>query len=160
MYEIHVAKMFNAPAETVFRRVADHERFLSGPGMTCRLVREGRDDRNGLGAVREVNAGGTVFTEEVTAFDPPRRFEYVIRKVINRKGRPTPLAHELGWVVVTPQGTSCQVDWLSRFSITIPLVGWIVERVLGPRVAKSFLEALERANVELREQAAAVGPSG
>jgi hypothetical protein len=149
MYEIHVAMTIHAPLERVFAVVSDHEHFLGGPGVTCRLAREGREQRNGIGAVREVEFGGNVFTEEITAFDAPRGFEYVVRKLLNERGRPVPMLHERGWLEFTSEGAATRVVWRSRFKITIPIVGWILERVVGPRAANGFRQLLDRAKAEL-----------
>src|SRR5689334_11513186 len=61
MYHIHVTLTIQAEPEKVFAFVSDHERFLRGPGVRCRLVTPGRENRNGVGAVREVTATGSVF---------------------------------------------------------------------------------------------------
>lgn len=149
MYEIHVSTTVAADLQRVFNTVADHEQFLRDEGLSCRLVAEGREERNGVGAVREVTADGLVFTEEITAFDPPRHYEYVIRKLVNGQGKPVRLRHERGWIDFSPQGEATRVDWHTRFEIPIPIVGWFLERISGPRAARGFRQTLERTKAEL-----------
>jgi len=149
MYEIHVSTTIAAPAEQVFDALTNYEHFFRGPGSTCRLIQEGREQRNGLGAVREIVSAGLVFTEEITKFDPPREFEYVIRKLVNGRGKPIRLRHERGWIEVVPTGTATRVDWYSRFAVPIPVLGWFLERFLGARGMAGFQRLLERAKAEL-----------
>lgn len=149
MYEIHASVTIDAPPQQVFESVTDHEAFLSGPNTTCRLTKEGTEQRTGAGAVREVTADGSVFTEEITAFDPPRHMEYVVRSLVDTQGRPVRMQHLRGWLDFTLEGDGTRVDWYSRFKITIPVVGWFVERVVGPRATVSFQRLLERTKTEL-----------
>jgi uncharacterized protein YndB with AHSA1/START domain len=149
MYEIHVTITLDAPPARVFDLLADHERFFREPLASCRLLAAGRDHRNGLGAIRQVTAEGRVFTEEITAFDPPRHFEYVVRHVIDGNGKPLRIRHQRGWLDLSADGASTRVDWHSRFGVTIPLVGWFAERLVGPRAAAGFRRLLERAKADL-----------
>lgn len=152
MYEIHASIIIHAPPQEVFDALSDHEQFLRGPGMQCRLVKRGDESPNGLGAVREVTTDGRVFTEEVLAFDPPRRYDYVVCRLVDAQGRAVPLKHERGWIELTPTSTGTQVDWRSRFSVTMPLVGWFVERLVGPRAGRGFRELLEQTKAELESR--------
>jgi carbon monoxide dehydrogenase subunit G len=149
MYQIHVGITIDAPPQQVFDALTDHERFIRGPAVTCRLLAEGRDHRNGLGAVREATSEGMVFTEEITAFDPPRHFEYIVRRVIDPSGRLARFRHERGWLDVMSNGETTRVDWYSRFKVTMPIVGWFAERMIGPRAAAAFQQLLDQAKTEL-----------
>lgn len=149
MYEIHVAIAIEAPAERVFAALVDYERFFRGPQMSCRLVRQGREHPGGLGAVRQVTTGGMIFTEEITAFDPPRHFEYVVRSLVDARGKAVRMRHERGWLDVAPGGPATRVDWHSRFAVTLPIVGWFVERAVGPRAGTGFGQLLDQAKTDL-----------
>lgn len=144
MNELHVSMDFKAPAEQVFDAVSDHARFLTGGGAVCRRTREGKPHPNGVGAIREVDAGSLHFEEEILAFDPPRRYDYKIIR-LTAKDRPSPVEHELGWVSVEPTATGCRVDWHTRYRVRIPLLGWWVERlVIAPMMRRKFMECLLR----------------
>lgn len=149
MYEIHTSITIAASEQQVFERLTDYERFFRGPKMTCRLLVEGSGCKGGLGAVREVTADGAVFTEEITAFEPPRHFEYVVRRLIDRHGKPMGFLHDRGWLDLSSNGEGAQVDWHSRFRVTMPLVGWFIERIIGTRAAGSFHKLLEQAKTDL-----------
>lgn len=149
MYHVHVSVTIDAAQDKVFALLSDHERFLRGPDFKCRLLTAGREDRNGVGAVREVTATGSIFTEEVIAFEPPKHYAYVVRTLIGPVGRPTPFTHERGWMDISPEGTKTRVDWQSRFGMPIPVVGWMLERVVGPRIRHAFVTLLASAKLEL-----------
>ncbi len=149
MYEIRVRIGIQAPPGRVFDAISDHERFFRGHGVTrCQVTRPGKDDRNGLGAVREIDVAGNHFVEEVVRFERPRRFDYIVRSV-TRGRRRLPMQHELGWLELSEQGGSTYVEWRSRFRITIPIVGSVLERVMGPRMASAFDRLLQQARDDL-----------
>ena len=104
--------------ERTFAALADHEHFFRGGNIKlCKVVQPGTSERNGLGAVREVHNGGARFLEEVTHFDRPRRFDYLVTKCS------LPLRHEGGKIEFTPRGEGTEIHWTSRFTVAIPLLG-------------------------------------
>jgi uncharacterized protein YndB with AHSA1/START domain len=153
MHRIHVKVTINAKPAKVFALLSDHERFLRGPGIDCRLVTEGRGDRNGVGAVREVTAAGSVFTEEVTKFDPPRYYEYVVRTTTGPLARLAPLKHDRGWIELSHAGEETRVDWQTCFGSPLPVVGWMVERLAGVGLRRVFAQLLTLAKAELERGA-------
>src|SRR5207247_2083021 len=82
MHEVRVHFHIEAPVEQVFDAVSDHESFLrSEGGVRARVVRAGEPERNGLGCLREVRVGRRVrYVEEITAWQRPSAFEYMIRE--------------------------------------------------------------------------------
>ena len=122
---------------------------MESPQLTCRLAKEGSQDKNGLGAVRQVVIGGRVLEEEITAFDPPRYFEYVVRQLLGRNGKPARFRHDRGWLAFSPSGDATRVEWRSRFEIPMPMVGWLLERLLARRLADGFRQLLEEAKATL-----------
>lgn len=159
MYEISVAATYPSPPERVFDVVSDHERFLTAGSVSCRLVHEGAPDRNGLGAVRVVQAGPVAFEEEILAFDAPRRFDYQIRSIRAWGVVPLPVHHERGWLVIEPCDEGTLVQWRSRFSLPVPLVGSRLETRVGARFSAAFRRFLERARPALSDGAGVGGSS-
>lgn len=145
MHEVHASRRFDAAPDTVFAALSEHAAFLSGAGLRCRLLREGGTSRNGVGAVREVNAGALVFVEEVVAFEPPHRYDYVIRSLTWRGGRALPVRHQRGWVECMADGGGTQVDWRSRFELALPVLGPLLAPVVAARVRAGFAQLLARA---------------
>jgi uncharacterized protein YndB with AHSA1/START domain len=159
MYEIHVHVEINAPIARVFDAVSDHEQFFAAPLTEgCRLTTPGVSDRNGIGAIREIDADGQHFVEEVVHFARPRRFDYVVRSV-TKGARRLPLEHELGWLEFTATPAGTRVDWRSRFRIGVPVLGLVIERVVGPKGAAAFEKLLLRAKANLESGAEAAGAS-
>ena len=145
MYEVQIAIQIRAPIEVVFEAVVDHERFFQGPDQEfCRLAREGRVERNGLGAVREIGSNGLVFREEIIGFERPTRCEYVVRSLVTRAGRRVPMRHDGGWIQLTERDGATEVDWHSRFEIALPLFAWLVEQVAGRKSRGAFRRLLEQ----------------
>jgi uncharacterized protein YndB with AHSA1/START domain len=75
-----ITKQINAPVETVFDVLTDHEgttHFLPGP-VTFTLEKEGAPGKNGVGAVRKISGAGPAIREEIYAYEAPTRFSYGI----------------------------------------------------------------------------------
>jgi uncharacterized protein YndB with AHSA1/START domain len=142
METVVITRVINAPIERVFDVVADHANYAEFPGVTgSRLVREGHLQRNGVGAVREIESAGGWFQEEITAFEPPHRFEYRIvaaRPELEHRGGSMLLARTAG-------GTS--VTWTSTFHLRWPLIGGLATWLFAPLVGRAFgamLDDVER----------------
>jgi uncharacterized protein YndB with AHSA1/START domain len=130
----------HAPLEKVFERFADHEGMSSWPGVgSCRLVREGTP-KNGLGAMRRVKVGGLTIDEEVVHYDPPKGFDYAVRRGL-------PVSYHLGQVRFAEQGDAVQVTWTVRMRSKWPLAAQIAAGALrralpgALRYLKAGLEA-------------------
>lgn len=141
MYEVHVHIEIAASIERVFEAMSDHEVFISGPGARCVVTRVGSSEKNGLGAIREVDARGLHFVEEVVRFERPRRYDYLVRSIALKSLR-MPFAHELGWLEFSELAGKTRVDWRTRFRITIPVLGFVLERVIGPMLAAEFQKGM------------------
>jgi hypothetical protein len=99
---IRVERRLDAPPDAVFKIIADHARYDRFDGIRrSELVEPGHPAPNGLGAVRRVWLGPFRFEEEITAFEPPRRLDYLIRDV-----RTLPFHHEGGSIRLAPDGAS------------------------------------------------------
>jgi uncharacterized protein YndB with AHSA1/START domain len=93
------------------------------PGVrSCRLVVEGKP-RNGVGAVREVSAGGLVLLEEVVEFEPPHRLVYTIIKGL-------PVRHR-GTIELREQDGATVVEWRVRMTSAWPGLAFGVRTALG-----------------------------
>jgi len=146
MESIHVTRTIPAPPEAVFDRLADHanyERFRGVHG--ARLVREGEPPPNGLGAVREIKVRPLTFHEEITAFERPARFEYLIVKLN------VPFEHHGGSIRLTPDGDGTHVDWRSSYEVPTPLVGRLQEVVWKRMLVRGFTRVLEDVERMLRD---------
>lgn len=80
MHSITINRVLTAPIEHVFAQLTNHANYTQFPGVKqSTLVREGTPHKNGVGALREIDAGLAWFREEITAYERPQRMHYVIR---------------------------------------------------------------------------------
>ncbi len=126
------------PVDHVWSVLADHEGMSTwGPGLTVTLDNPGTTDRNGLGAVRRINAPGPMpaIVEEVVAFEPGSRLGY-------RATAGVPFKNYGGEVVLTPSGTGTRIEYSITLDERVPLV----EKGAAALVARVLLSALVRAS--------------
>jgi hypothetical protein len=90
----------------------------------------------GVGAVREVIPLGTRFREEITAYDRPRSYSYLIVRSF------PPFNHEGGTLTFTPSGEGTHVDWLSNYTHPAYAGGKPMEAVSRRLLRSSFLAIL------------------
>lgn len=123
MHRIHVNFYIHASPERVFDVFADHEHFFrGGPVKSARVIRDGRNNLNGLGAIREIRAGGMRFLEEIVSFERPWLLGYRIIECT------IPVNHNGGWIHFISRGAGTEIDWVSDFEIPILLAGKLLER--------------------------------
>lgn len=151
MQRIRVRHRFRAPVEDVFALIADHEGYAALPGVRrATLIRTGHDDRNGEGAVREIElVGGLRIVETITAYQPPYRLEYRIVEA------PIPLEHKGARVELTPSETGTTVVWTSRLRCPVPLAGGPLALAVRAQLTVGFAGALRFWDRRLRRTAAA-----
>jgi uncharacterized protein YndB with AHSA1/START domain len=136
MVEIHVERTIDAPLERVFDWLADPPNLAAAP-----LALRGRYAKDspapGAGAVREVIAVGTWFREEITAYDRPRSYSYLIVRSF------PPFNHEGGTLTFTASGDGTRVDWLSNYTHPARAGGKLLEAVTYPLLRSSFRAVLD-----------------
>ena len=129
MYAIDVGTHIRAPIERVWELLSDQEAYTFAKVVNeATLLKEGRGEKDGVGAVVRVRALGAPVTWEIVAFEPPARLEYRITKVL------LPMRHEIGAVEFTTRGDGTDVRWTSSFEVPIPIVG----RLIGPVIRQVF----------------------
>jgi len=148
---IRVERRLDAPPEAVFEIVADHAHYDRFDGVSrSELVEPGDPDPNGLGAVRWIWVGPLRFEEEITAFEPPSRMDYMIREV-----KPLPFRHDGGSIRLAPDGTGTNAVWTSSFEIPIPVIGQVMDCLFKRQLERGFAHVLER-SAELSTQTSPV----
>lgn len=145
MQTINVSQKLPLEPEQAFALIADHERFLSGGALQCRITQPGNEEKNGLGARRVVNAKSIIFVEDIVAFQRPDHYEYKIVELGGSVGRFLALDHHGGRLQLQPHAEGTQVEWTSTFSVTTPLIGRLIERMIAPGISKAFSKLLSRA---------------
>jgi hypothetical protein len=143
METVFVRRVLRAPIDRVFDVLSDHAGYVAFPGVrrASLLTRGAGDEPNGVGAVREIDAGLSLLREEITAFQRPTRMEYVIVS-----SRP-PMRHRGGTVVLREADGGTLVEWTSTFAVDLPvgaaLASKLAARVMS-RVFHTVLTATEQ----------------
>ena len=136
MVEIHLERTIDAPVEQVFDWLADPVNLAAAP-----LALRGRWAKGssgpGAGAVREVIGVGTWFREEITAYDRPRSYSYLIVRSF------PPFDHEGGTLTFTAAGDGTRVDWLSNYTHPVLAGGKLLEAVSYRLLRSGFLAILD-----------------
>lgn len=135
-------RTIDAAPERIFALLADHANYRRFPFITgSALVRAGRDEPDGVGAVRRISIGPTVFVEEITRFDRPHRMDYRITRVN------LPLRHDGATILLTETARGTTVRWSSAMFWTVPAFGPLLDRLAKPLLDHAFgrvLAALDR----------------
>ena len=90
--KIEIEQSFNAPVETIFNILTDHESFGNVISTVIkRVVDSSEANKNGVGSVRRISAFPfPSFEETVVTFKPNQLMEYKVSKgspIKNHKGR-------------------------------------------------------------------------
>jgi len=117
---------FNAPLETVFATLSDHEAMGQVLNAKVKRIKDGEDSINGIGSVRRITPVPLAdFEETVTAFEPNKLVEYTITKG-------SPLKNHLGRMVFSESGGKTYLHYTIQFEpkVAIPLSGLLVKTIL------------------------------
>ncbi|MBS3804380.1 MAG: SRPBCC family protein [Oleiphilaceae bacterium] len=145
MKTIVVRRVIPQPIDRVFDVLGDHEGYSAFPGVTlAKLLKQGRDVRNGQGAVRRIELGRVWFEEEITLFEPPRRMDYRILR-----SRPA-IEHRAGSIRLEETGSGTLVTWTSTFRIKLPLGSPLVTPFVAKVGEKAFAGMLKAVEKKLR----------
>ncbi|AMT97273.1 SRPBCC family protein [Psychrobacter alimentarius] len=143
MFKIKVERIVRKPINEVFEALSDHASYgLFKSVGVAKLVTEGDEERNGVGALRTVQTGAFKVWERITAFERPIHMQYQIEKA-----RPIKMEHYKGIIDLKDLGDgSTHVTWISEGRLVVPLVGRLFDRKMqkqGTIVFNSMLKSLE-----------------
>ncbi|MGB3110852.1 MAG: SRPBCC family protein [Psychrobacter alimentarius] len=143
MFKIKVERIVRKPINEVFEALSDHASYgLFKSVGVAKLVTEGDEERNGVGALRTVQTGAFKVWERITAFERPIHMQYQIEKA-----RPIKMEHYKGIIDLKDlEDGSTHVTWISEGRLVVPLVGRLFDRKMqkqGTIVFNSMLKSLE-----------------
>jgi uncharacterized protein YndB with AHSA1/START domain len=147
MVEIHLEQTIAAPVEKVFDWMTDPANLGAAP-LTLNAGWAKGSSAPGAGAVREVAAIGAWFREEITAYDRPHSYSYLIVRSFPS------FKHDGGTLTFTASGTGTRVDWLTNYTHPIWAGGRLLEAVTRRLLRSSFLSLFSACAKELESQAA------
>jgi uncharacterized protein YndB with AHSA1/START domain len=144
MKNIVIERKIKAPIERVFDMLADHANWKEFPGVSSSIVvKKGSPDPDGLGAIREIKAGGVFFEERITAFERPVRMDYLITKA-----RPS-IEHKGGSIRLKPTANGdTELNWTTTLRFDTPVVGGLITSIALPKLEKAIRAMLQ--NIEDR----------
>jgi uncharacterized protein YndB with AHSA1/START domain len=135
MVEIHLERTIAAPVDQVFDWLADPANLAAAP-LALKAGYAKDSAGLGAGAVREVVGLGTWFREEITAYDRPHSYSYLIVRSF------PPFNHEGGTLTFTASGGGTHVDWLSNYTHPARAGGKVMEAISYRLLRSSFLAIL------------------
>ena len=113
MVRFVIERTIAAPPDEVFAWLNDSSNYTSAPlVLREKRTRDGEDAPYGKGARREVTGVGAWFREEITSYNPPHEFGYLILKSL-----PT-INHEGGTIRVEPVAGGSHVIWTTTYQAT------------------------------------------
>ncbi|MEV4148920.1 SRPBCC family protein [Amycolatopsis sp. NPDC049691] len=138
---ISVRGVTSADPDTVYALLRDGASWPRwSPLGSFELVREGKDEPEGLGAIRLFRTGGVRSYEEIVALEPGRRFGYALDHGL-------PLRDYVAYVDLTPVDGGTEIHWHSSFTAKIPGTGWFYRRFLARFIGRVVAGLVEAAPV-------------
>lgn len=139
MKAVEVKVKIDAPAERVWEILTDYEEwtFFREIGK-AELLQRGKDDKAGVGAIRKLRLNGLPFVEEITAFEPPKYLEYVLRKSA------IPGQRETARNELSMSGGVTELRWSAQLEMDIPVIGKLLEPALQKMTARTFRSFAEQ----------------
>jgi Polyketide cyclase / dehydrase and lipid transport len=135
MVEIHLEQTIAAPVDQVFDWLADPAHLAAAPLVLKAGWAKG-SSAPGAGAVREVVGIGTWFREEITAYDRPNAYSYLIVRAF------PPFEHEGGTLTFTAAGDDTHLDWLTNYTHPALAGGRLLEALSYRLLRASFVAIL------------------
>jgi uncharacterized protein YndB with AHSA1/START domain len=136
--EIDVRTTTEAPPGAVYAALRDGATWPQWSALeSFALERTGRDEPEGIGAVRVWRRGRYTFREEIVELVPDRRFSYTLLSGLAIRDYRADVDLEPG------AGGGCTIRWHSSFRPKIPGTGWLYRRALD-RATRDFAEGVAR----------------
>jgi hypothetical protein len=121
---------FSCSSDSLWKALSEHEHMASWwPFKKVELVKEGKNDRNGEGAVRHMKGLGPTLEEEVVTWSPGCGYDY-------RVVRGAPVKDYFASVRVLPQGEGNLVQWRIQFRPAVPGTGAVTQWLLRKLIVR------------------------
>jgi uncharacterized protein YndB with AHSA1/START domain len=131
MVQVHVERTIAASPERVFEWLTDPANLTAAPLFLKAGWAKGSSGP-AVGAQREVTGVGMRFREEITAYDAPRSYSYLVVRSFPAS------EHEGGTLTFTPSGDGTRVDWVTTYTVPVRGGGKLVEAVSPPLFRSTF----------------------
>jgi hypothetical protein len=137
---ITVVENLPAPPDKLFEVLCDYENYHRITAAKSRLVRRGTQEKNGVGAVRELRAGSAWFHEEIVGFKRPQLIEY--RVIASRPA----IEHDIGRICLEPWQGGTRATWTTTLRISTPLIGVLLTPLFMRQLRNGFSSTLKAAS--------------
>jgi uncharacterized protein YndB with AHSA1/START domain len=131
MPTIHVERVIGAPPERVFDWMADPAGLATTP-LVLRAGWAKGSSGPAVGAVRAVTGAGVWLREEITAYDRPKSYSYLIISSF------PPFDHDGGTLTFTRRGEGTHVDWVTSYTHPARAGGKAMEAVTSRLLPWNF----------------------
>jgi polyketide cyclase/dehydrase/lipid transport protein len=131
MVQVRVQRTIAAAPDQVFDWLTDPANLTSAPLFLRAGWAKGFSGPS-VGATREVIMLGAWLREEITAYDAPRSYSYLVVRSF------PPAEHDGATLTFTPSGGGTHVDWVSTYTIPTRAGGKMTEAVTSPLFRSSF----------------------
>jgi uncharacterized protein YndB with AHSA1/START domain len=137
---IEIRQSFNAPVETIFNILTDHESFGKVIATKVRRVTDSQEEnKNGVGSVRRISSFPVpAFEETVITFEPNSLMEYEVSKG-------SPIKNHKGRMEFSEEGGKTELLYLVDFEPKLPFtfLGFLLKSVIEKPIRQS-LEKLSK----------------
>ena len=131
MVELHIERTIAASPERVFEWLADPRSLTAAPlALRARWARGSSGPAEG--AQRRVLGLGMWFREQITAYDRPRSYSYLILSSF------PPFNHDGGTLTFTPTHDGTRVDWDTSYTHPGYAGGKVMEAISRRLLRSSF----------------------
>ena len=138
---IKITQLFNAPVDTIFSLLTDHEVFGQVINTKIkRVVDSQSENKNGVGSVRRISAfPAPAFEETVVTFEPDRLMEYVISKG-------SPIKVHKGRMEFTDEQGQTRLNYTIDFEPKLPflLLGSILKNAIEKPIREGLMRLAEQ----------------
>lgn len=131
MIQLRVERTIAAPAEKVFAWLADPANLTTSP-LIFRAGWSKCSPEPGVGATRDALALGMWLREEITAYDPPHSYSYLIVRSFPA------MKHDGGTLTLTSSNDGTHVEWVTSLTFPVRGGGRVSEVVTGPLFRSGF----------------------
>jgi len=140
MQSLHVSRVFDNDAATVFDVISDHAGYASLTGIRRAWLRKtGDDHRDGVNAERVLDLGVARIVERITKYEPGKALGYQIIE------SPLPIAHlgaRLIFETLPGRVPRTRVHWRSRLRASTPVGQTPVAFAIARQMAFAYSMAL------------------
>jgi uncharacterized protein YndB with AHSA1/START domain len=139
--QIKITQLFNAPVDTIFNILTDHETFGQVINAKIKRVVDSQDDnKNGVGSVRRISTfPAPAFEETVVTFESERLMEYVISKG-------SPIKNHRGRMEFSDEQGQTRLTYTIVYEPRLPfvLLGSILEKAIEKPISDGLKRLAER----------------